>query len=476
MEGINVFYLTLTVIELAGILIAGIYFSRQIKNTEDFALSGRNLTPLLATGTFCSTFLSALSIIGGVGYSSLHGWAYLIMLPLGCTFGLTMLQILARKLQPINAKSVPNLLYLRYENKTLQAVSALIIVFAYVFTLITQLFGIGVTINTITGVPVFLAILVPGVVFVTYTSFGGFFAVARTDTIQFFIILVGLIFSGIWVVSRLGIGSFFTPEYTNVFVGSTPNIWQSVAWTCVWGFGIAAQPYYLQRILACPNKKTAYTMLSGGGLFVGVIYIIFIITGIGGAILAPNHVGDSIYPYLISNEITGILGSIITLTLLAAILTTVDSLLNIIGVYFANDVYKNLIKPDCNDKELLNISKIATFIFGFICIVLATLQSFRPLPQIAIFAGYAWGTVACGIFIPVWIGMYWKKASSKAALISSIAGFGGAAIDKYLVTAGISKIPEVFVGLFFAIVSIVIFSYILPDSKVSQNIDYFFSA
>ncbi len=453
---INFGYLIVLILEFLIIMGVGVWANRRVKNTEDYAVAGRNLNVFLAWGSFGGAFISAVSIIGGVGYASNYGWSYLVFLGFGVELGLICLVLLAKKVHESGAQTVPEMLFQRYKSKQLRAFSAVAIIVAYSVTLITQLFAAGVVVETIVGVPKYWAILIIGVVFLVYTVMGGLTAVARTDTLQTVIMTIGILLTIITVLVKVPSHVFFSHPFNTALQGNTKSGVEIFAWVLVWGLGVASEPYYLNRIFASKTKNVARKMIGFGSIFAVFVYTSIVIIGIGAHYLAPGHLGNDAFPYLAKNILPSAIGVVVMVTLMAAILSTIDSILNVVGVYWARDIYKNLFKENLSDKGELKSSRIATSFFGIICIVVAFIMSFQPLPAIATFASYAWGIIGSTLFIPIVAGFLFSRLNSRSGLYSSVLGFIGAIGGKLLVIYQITSINEIFWGVGLAIIGLFI--------------------
>ena len=99
---------------------------------------------------------------------------------------------------------------------------------------------------------------------------------------------------------------------------------------------------------------------------------------------------------------------------LATAFSTADSALNAASTNISHDIYKAIFKPDATDEEIVRVAKIATGVLGFVCVLMAV----RPIDMlVTIFKG-AQVSLVGGIGWPILLGMYWKKATKKAALFT----------------------------------------------------------
>ena len=176
----------------AFILCVGVWGYRK-KSFESFALAGRKMGTVLATSAFVATFLSAISVIGVSGYASRYGWSAAAFACYGYALGWILLLIASRRLHRSRMTTIPEFLAVRFESRNLRIFAGLTIIFLYSITMIVQLLGIGITMETLIGLNMTWAILMVGGIFVSYTVLGGLVSVVRTDLVQAFLLGVGVV-------------------------------------------------------------------------------------------------------------------------------------------------------------------------------------------------------------------------------------------------------------------------------------------
>ena len=91
----------------------GIWHSRRIKTGDDFALAGRKLGLTVTVGTLVATWIGTGSLFGSPDAIRQMGLATFIY-PLGGAAGILLLMVLAGKARALPAKSVPQILGLRF--------------------------------------------------------------------------------------------------------------------------------------------------------------------------------------------------------------------------------------------------------------------------------------------------------------------------------------------------------------------------
>jgi Na+/proline symporter len=83
MSGVNGLFVTWFSVYLVAVLAVGVAGWRDVRSESDFATANRSLGLGLGLGTLFATFVSALTVIGGVGYASTWGFAFMLLYSLG---------------------------------------------------------------------------------------------------------------------------------------------------------------------------------------------------------------------------------------------------------------------------------------------------------------------------------------------------------------------------------------------------------
>ena len=331
-----------------------------------YAVADRSIGTPLATGAFVATFLSAITVIGVSGYASRYGWSAAALTCYGYALGWILLVVAAKKMHRSGLTTVPEFLRTRYESIGLGVFSAVAIISLYSITLIVQLLGVAITLNMLIGFAMPLAILLVGVIFVTYTVLGGLTSVIRTDMIQAVLLGGGVLVGATVVLWKTDFAVIHAPPepLSHFFGGNVSNASDLISWALVWGLGIPTQSYYLHRFYASRDTNVARMQIALGSLVIMVLLLSVIICGVGaGMLIPPDQVGDGAFPYLFKNVIGGWVSVFILLAVTASVHSTTDGLLHVVGLYFAVDVYKSA-RNEASKAQLLRVSRQATLVFG----------------------------------------------------------------------------------------------------------------
>src|SRR5699024_9941521 len=252
-------YLTIVLIYLAVITAIGVLYKRHNEGIEDFAVACRSLGTLILVGTFCSTMVGGATDVGWTGSFYLLGidWSFSAI---GGILGILLAAtVLAEKFRKMEQMTVPDMLAIRYDNRSRYVSSIMIIIgdIAVITVQILSMTGILVVFIGLTELP---AMIISVVSFTLITYFGGMKGVAVTDSLQAILIFFGLL-AGVIMLFYIGGGM------KNVYQGVPDNYFTLFSDTTGLGafnmaiaaFGTTAvsQSIIFGRVFSAKDSKTA---------------------------------------------------------------------------------------------------------------------------------------------------------------------------------------------------------------------------
>ncbi len=345
-------------------------------------------------------------------------------------------------------------------NKRVALVAGIISAISYLgFTSSQILAGAKLASSTFDGLNIDQALLLMGVIAIVYTALGGLKAVIYTDTIQWIILLTGLIFVALpftlsaiggWETVRATVG----PEFL-----SLGNVsWQQIVnWSFtiipIWFVGMTLY----QRIYAAKDQKTAQRGWFLAGLFeYPIMAFIGVVLGMLARVAIMNdvitgHTVESIdpemgLPILLKTILpVGFLGIVLSVYF-SAIMSTADSCLMASSGNILTDVLNKH-----EGKRSLRYSQLLTLVVGILALILALrMENVLELMLLS----YAF--MVSGLIVPVLAGLFTRRPSGRAAMVSMIAG-GTATIT--LILSGVNLPLGLDVNIFGIAVSLI--SYLL---------------
>ncbi|MCW5212608.1 sodium:solute symporter family protein [Desulfobulbus sp. TB] len=301
---------------------------------------------------------------------------------------------------------------LLHRDKITQAMTGLLTGSIMLAWLGGQAMGLGYIFQQFTDINPIPVIIFFNAVFILYTYLGGVLSVVWTDFIQGIIVIAfGFIFYYFalapvhWNIGELGtqLTAVAGPEFWNFSNVPAETILVNFITGC---FGVLAAQVYWQRCFAAKNASTARTAMLISGILVIVLVTLTAFVGMTAKTLNPNLDPSLAMPWLMMNYVPLWVVAVVYALVLAAAMSSADSLLNASAIIVVNDVIRPF-KPDTADQQLVDWTKKATIIIGIVACLLALYAD----SIIDLFATAY--TMAGGGVVPVLIvGLLWKTSRS----------------------------------------------------------------
>ena len=421
---------------LIGVMSIGIFFYRRNLTTDDYYVGGRRMSPSHVGLSVVATDVGGgFSIgLGGLGYLMGLSGSWLLftgLLGAWITAVTVIPRVKALDLRH-RLRTYPDFLRLRFGNKV-ALTAALISGIGYMgFTGGQILAGAKLaSVTLITRAPLGLepldfALLLIAVFTVLYTVLGGLKAVIYTDTVQWIILLGGLI--GLCIPITLwklggwaGLREALPAEYfrlDNVDFVTIVN-WM-VTILPIWLIGM---PLY-QRIYACRDTKDAQRAWFVAGFFeYPVMAFSGVFLGMASRVLFPGVESELGLPMLIQHLLPVGAAGLVVAAYFSAIMSTADSCLMASSGNLVNDLLQRTVLRNSDERRMIRVSQIATLSIGALAVLLAS--RFERVLDIVL---HAYGFMVAGLFIPTLGAYFWRWATPRAALASMLLGGGTALI------------------------------------------------
>ncbi len=448
------------------ILSIGLWVSRtkkgETKTAEDYFLAGKSLPWWAIGASLIAANISAEQFIGmsgsgfaiGLAIASYEWMAAITLIIVGKYF----LPIFIEK----KLYTIPEFVEQRFSTN-LKTILAVFWIGLYVFVNLTSVLYLGAkALDTIVGSGdgsiVMYSIVGLALFAASYSLWGGLASVAWTDVIQVALLVVGGlittflaldavtpeggIFNGFRYVYEtvpekfsmiLSKGEIFTPNDRDawfdlpglaVLVG---GMW--VANLYYWGFN----QYIIQRTLAAKSLKESQKGIAFAAYLKLIIPLIVVIPGIIAyvmnldengelvkASLDPNFlngenvVNDNAAPWLIDRFVPAGLKGLVVAALAAAIVSSLASMLNSTSTIFTMDIYKPYINKGASETQMVTTGRITVAVALVVAVLIA--PQLGNLGQVFQYIQEYTGVVSPGILAVFLMGLFWKKATNKAAI------------------------------------------------------------
>ena len=449
------FIIPLLFIAYLSVLIGiGIYFNRKIKNSNDY-LIGNHATNYWVTAIAAqASDMGAWLFLGFVAAIYTNGifefWA-----ALGLIFFMFLTwQFIAPKLRQSTTTeaSLPEFFesHINDTSGTIRVVASAISIVFFGFYISSNLVGLGLLFESAFQIDYHLGICLGLGITVLYTLIGGFAAIAWCDLIQGIYLLVMLLI--VPLTAFVSLGSFQTiidaAVANNVslsLISSEKSLLSALLLAAGWGLGYFGQPHVLTFFMGIDDpKKIKYAK------YVGMSWQILVLS----AAASVGMIGIAFFPYPIANKellfmsmtkalFHPIFVGLILCAILAAVLTTLDSLVLISGSTFANDIYARLNK-NVSGKHIILISRLASITISLV----ATWYAWDGSQTIYNLVNYAWSGLGSSFGPLVIMCLYSPyKVTKNAALAGLITGALVSGFWPYMGTSVLPLIPGFFSSL-----------------------------
>jgi SSS family solute:Na+ symporter len=440
----------------AGLLYLGLRRRLRGDSTAgDLILGGRMLTLPAFVASLVSTWYGGILGVGeysfryGISNWLVFGVPYYLAAALFAVF-------LAKRARESLVLTIPDRLAETYDTKTSIAGSAII----YLMTVpAAYILMMGVLAEYLFGWPFWAGVLFGTFFSIIYVFSGGFSSVVRTDLLQFALMFIGFIVLLAVAYTEYGglnfLESAVPPEQFTWHGGNSPSyiaIWYVIA------LATLIEPAFYQRCYAAKTATVART-----GIFVSILFWAFFdflttFSGIYARAILPT-LSDPIgsYPALAVELLpVGLLG-LFGLSLLATVMSTIDSYSFIAASTFGNDIVGRAAKM--NDRQILRYTRWGLFVSAVLAIIFALF--FRSVVDI----WHAFGSIGTpALLVPVFFSFVGRRRFPPAWAFRSIILCGGLSAiwlaAKYFRDDGSYwlGIQPIFPGLVLSIVLFLIFS------------------
>ncbi|WP_217587246.1 sodium/pantothenate symporter [Lentibacillus saliphilus] len=432
------------IILLVIIFVAGLWASRYMTSStsflQDYFLGGRSMGGFVLAMTMTATYGSASSFIGGPGvaYDKGLGWVLLAMSQVAT--GYFVLMVLGKKFAIVTRRyqsvTMVDFLKSRYQSVWVVILSAISIILFLFSLMAVQWIGGARLIESLTGLSYMSALFIFAVSVLVYVTIGGFRAVALTDAIQGTIMFIGTLILLIAVIIAGGgipnIIADLQAENPNLITPYGPDralspTYVSSFWILV-GVGVVALPQIAIRAMAYKSTRSMHRAIIIGTVVVGFIMLNMHLIGVFARPILPGiEVGDKVMPLIALEVMPAWLAGAVLAAPMAAIMSTVDSLLLLVSSSVIKDVYLNYINPRASNKTIKRMSIGMTALLGVIVFMMAI-----DPPQLIIWLNlFGFGGLEAVFLWPVIMGLYWKKGNKYGALTSMGVGFGLYVLSHY---------------------------------------------
>lgn len=449
---------------------------------EGYLLGGRQVGPLTTALTLQSTSMSGYMFLGagGLGFSQGYWAMWFAVGDIGG--GVINLSVIGRRMRKLSqmfgALTAIEYLEKRYPSPAVRMFAGVLTVFLLGFYVLAQFIAGGKGMALVTGIPYPLALAIAVGIILVYTFMGGYLAVAYTDFFQSIIMLIGVM----WIVlaALAELGGFTAANLAIAEVDPTLlSMWgRDLGFQGQWGvvagallifsIGYMGWPHVVTRHMAMSSPATARRAGAWATLwnlfFVPAPYLV----GIMAILILPDLADPEMAIFEVAGKLLpAAVTGLVMAAIMAAIMSTADSLLLQTGSIASRDLFERFIKPDATEKQMVLVSRglvLAIAVIGYFVALIEPPSVFA----VVIFATSVMGSA----FLPAFVcAVWWPKANTPGALSSMVVGASVAFVWEFADLVSATQLAPMLVGVVSSSVTMVVVSLLTAKrSPVPRDI------
>lgn len=486
-------------------IFVGVAIGRRSKrNSEGFYLGGRNMGPLVTAMSAEASDMSSWLLMGLPGLAYLTGLADASWTAIGLALGTYLnFLLISKRIRlysvQLDAITIPSFISKRYAEKrpVIMCLSSLIILVFFVPYVASGLAAIGKLFHSLFGWNYMLAVIIGAIVIISYTSVGGFSAVATMDLIQSIIMSTALV-----VITGFGIhqaGGFAAvaenakalPGYLSLVQSYSPDKnaaapydFMNILSMIAWGLGYLGMPHILVRFMAIRSEKelklsrriaSVWVVISMGiAVFIGVI---------GHAVSAAGKIQPltgaesetviiRIADLLASNgAFSAIVAGLILAGILAATMSTADSQLLAASSAFSENLLRDVFGIRLSQKQTMLMARLSVISIAVIAVFLAS----NPESSIFAIVSFAWAGFGATFGPAILFSLFWKRSNHQGITAGLLGGGVMVFVWKFLIRplGGSFAIYELLPAFLFNCILVIAVSLLTaePEEEVARGFD-----
>ena len=427
-------------------ILIGVWYSYRSKDESaaDYFLAGKALPWWAIGGSLIASNISAEQFIGMSGSGFKMGLAIATYEFMAAATLLLVAWLIMPVFLRTGIYTMPQFVEKRF-GKSVRTGLAIFWLMLFIFINITSVLYLGaLTMQTTLGISILWGVLGLALYSASFSIFGGLRTVVRTDLIQVVVLIVGGLFTTYLALNAFSGGEGFlkglsllmekAPEKFNMILfkgevnymtdtGEMKDAWIDLPGLSVLigGMWIANlyywgnNQYIIQRALAAKDIGEARKGMAFAAVMKLFLPLIVVIPGIVAASMnAPIEKGDQVYSWVLSEFIADGFKGICFAAVIAAVGSSISSMVNSASTIFTLDLYKPYMNTEASEEQLVRVGKIFAGVALLIGVCIAPFLA--NLDQAFQFIQKYTGYFSPGILVIFLFGMFWKGATSRAAL------------------------------------------------------------
>lgn len=412
------------VIFIAISLSIGLYTYTQVRGSSVRYTVCEKSMPFLVIGTaLLAQAVDGNATLGNTSLTHSSGIWTGAAIPIGLALSLFIVgRFLAAPLNRMDLMTLPEYFFHRYDKYTEALVSALTIL-CFIVLIAGNLAAVAWILSVVTGLAYTKCLLIGTAIIATYTIAGGLYSAIWTDFLQIHVALVGFVAAAAYVIATKGWSNIVAAVpvdhmdfsgLTKIGSGALSN-WAAIISLAL---GNAMALDFMERVFAAKSPRTASRACYYAGGLTLVIGACASILGLA-AIPVLQNVTDSrmVLPLFASGHVPYWMGVMVFIGVLGASMSTANGAMLVISIVLARNVFERWSPKKHEDSFMLKLSRILTIPTASAAALMAYIW-----PEPGVLLVVAFDIVFAGCVVPLFLGVYWKKANPAAAISAIVVG------------------------------------------------------
>ncbi len=482
------------ILYLCFVIFTGIMIGRRSKKSaEGFYLGGRGMGPLVTAMSAEASDMSSWLLMGLPGVAYLSGVADAGWTAIGLALGtylnfLLVAKRIRRYSVRLDAITIPAFISKRYQEKkpVIMCISSLIILIFFVPYVASGLAAIGKLFNSLFGWNYMLSVLIGAAVIISYTSVGGFSAVATMDLIQSIIMTCALIVITCFGIYQAGgldavvenarvLPGYlsFTQTYDAAAHAAKPYPFLNMASMLAWGLGYFGMPHILVRFMAIRDENELKLSRRIASIWVVISMTVAVCIGMIGYSVSkagriPVLEGSNSETVIvqISNLLStygvfpAIVAGLILAGILAATMSTADSQLLAAASAFSENLLQDVFGIKLTQKQTMVVARLTVICIAVVAVFLAA----DPSSSVFRIVSFAWAGFGATFGPAILFALFWKRSNRQGILAGLVVGGVMVFVWKFVIAklGGMFAIYELLPAFLCASIAIVVVSLLTP--------------
>jgi sodium/proline symporter len=412
-----------------------IWSSKETSSLEGYFIAGKKLPYWVVAFSTNATGESGWLLLGLTGMAYAVG-VHAFWVVAGELIGITLCWFLVAKRLKVASDqyasiTVPDYLESHFADSKhiLRLISVVIILAMVLIYIAAQMIAAGKAFSEFIQISYVHGVILGAVITALYTMIGGYKAVAYTDVVQGILMLLALIFLPLFAFIEVGGWSSVMEGLGNIdpvlLQGLGEKGWSTAGFVAAASFLAIGLPF-----LGVPQVLVRFMSIEDEGQvvkagFISVVCMLFftsgaVMIGLAGRVLFPELSDPELIMPTLSRELfPPVVTGLLVVVLLAAIMSTVDSLLILVSSAVTRDLLQKIIRPNYSDRKLVLIGKASTFLIGVCALCIALIES-RAIFWLVLFSWSGLGAT----FGPIMLcSLLWEKVTLSGAIAGVLGGF-----------------------------------------------------